>query len=388
MAWRDSDGWLNFEFLGDGRVEDEKERDESRWEIILGNWDWRELCVQVNWPLLIRQVRVPIRRVITPIRGLPNPIRHAVHLMSHIRSYPPYLSPLHPPSLFLVHDCTIITRTQSWVIPLYLSMPWSRVNTEYRIHRAQHTPSTAYTEHSIHRVQHTPSTPSTQDWLSSLDAHNYELTPDWGFSLRRTSLHDRPPSASSPWELKGEVTLSRSHSCELTDWWIGCQHPARRPSIASKYSDNHAGSRPPSVSPNSLEYGLQVHISILVQWRPLGASPNLLDHGLQVYLQSRSGTASKCISKLTRSRSRSASLRSLDHGLQVYLQSHSITASKCKSPNSLDHGHEVHFSKLPQSRPQSASLSSLSHHFQAHLELISSTACGQSRYIVCGWVAI
>jgi len=31
MAWRDREGLLNFEFLGDGRVEDEKERDERRW---------------------------------------------------------------------------------------------------------------------------------------------------------------------------------------------------------------------------------------------------------------------------------------------------------------------------------------------------------------------
>jgi len=28
MAWRDREGWLNFVFLGHGRVEDEKERDE------------------------------------------------------------------------------------------------------------------------------------------------------------------------------------------------------------------------------------------------------------------------------------------------------------------------------------------------------------------------
>jgi hypothetical protein len=27
MAWRDREGWLNFEFLGDGRVEHKKERD-------------------------------------------------------------------------------------------------------------------------------------------------------------------------------------------------------------------------------------------------------------------------------------------------------------------------------------------------------------------------
>ena len=31
MAWRDREGWLNFVFLGDGRVEDETERDDRRW---------------------------------------------------------------------------------------------------------------------------------------------------------------------------------------------------------------------------------------------------------------------------------------------------------------------------------------------------------------------
>jgi len=28
MAWRDRERWLNFIFLGDGRIEDKKERDE------------------------------------------------------------------------------------------------------------------------------------------------------------------------------------------------------------------------------------------------------------------------------------------------------------------------------------------------------------------------
>jgi len=37
-------------------------------------------------------------------------------------------------------------------------MRWSRVNTEYSIHRVQLTLSAAYTECSIHRVLHTPST--------------------------------------------------------------------------------------------------------------------------------------------------------------------------------------------------------------------------------------
>jgi len=31
MAWRDRERCLNFVFLGDGKLEDEKERDDRRW---------------------------------------------------------------------------------------------------------------------------------------------------------------------------------------------------------------------------------------------------------------------------------------------------------------------------------------------------------------------
>jgi len=71
-------------------------------------------------------------------------------------------------------------------------------------HRVQHTLSTAYTEYSLHRAQLTPSTAFTYDCSSSLHSHDYELTPECGCSFRRTSLHDRPTSASSPWELQGK----------------------------------------------------------------------------------------------------------------------------------------------------------------------------------------
>jgi len=49
-------------------------------------------------------------------------------------------------------------RTRSWVIPLYLSMRWSRVNNEHSIHRVQHTPSTEYTEYGMHRILYHPKT--------------------------------------------------------------------------------------------------------------------------------------------------------------------------------------------------------------------------------------
>jgi len=287
-------------------------------EIIMRNWDLREFRVRFNWPSPIQQVWVPIRRGITPIRGLPKPIRQVVPLIPHIRSYPPHLSHLHPPSLSF--SSTTLTSLQN----TKLSYPSLSLHVMIM---------------SWHRVQYTP---STQDCLSSLHSHDYKLTPECSFSFRRAFLHDRPPSASSPWELKGKVTLSHSHSCELTNWWIESQHPVRRPSTASKYSSKLARLRPPS----SLDHSLQVYLqnrSItackFARSRPPSASRNSLYYGLQV----RTTMASKCISP-----------NSLDYGLQVYLQTLSITASTSASPNSL-------------SRSRSASLSSLDHGLLVHL---------------------
>ena len=239
-------------------------------------------------------------------------------------------------SLILVHNSTIITEHE---VKLSLSISpchdheftSSTAYTEYNVHRVQHTPSTAYTEYNVHRVQHTPSTAYTQDSLSSLDSHDYELTPECCFSFQCTSLHDQLPLASSPWDLKGKGSLSHAHGCELTNWWQKPQHPAHRPSTASQYSSKVARLQPPS----SYNYGLHVHlhtpsittlecISKFTRSQALSVSPNTLDYGMQVYLQARLIMASNYISKLAWLRS----LNKLHHGLQVYLQTHSITASK------------------------------------------------------------
>jgi hypothetical protein len=53
----------------------------------------------------------------------------------------------------------------------------SRVNTEYSIHRVQHTPSTACTEYNIHRVQHTPCTAYTE-----YSIHRVQHTPSTAYT--------------------------------------------------------------------------------------------------------------------------------------------------------------------------------------------------------------
>jgi len=171
------------------------------------------------------------------------------------------------------------------------------------------------------------------------------------FSFWHTSLHNRPPSASSPCDLKGKVTLSHSHGCEVTNWWIESLHLAHRPFTASKYLSNLAPSWPSSASPNSLDEGIQVStittskcIFKLAPLRLPSASLSTLDPGLHVHFQTRSIIASKSIFKLARSRPPS----SQDHDLPVHLTPRSISASKfawswppSASRNLLDHSLQV-----------------------------------------------
>jgi len=242
-------------------------------------------------------------------------------------------------------------RTHSWDIPLYPSMSWSWVDTKYSIHRVEHGPSTTYTENSIHGVQHTPKIV----WLPFI-----LMITSWPLNVASASSVPpyliETPSARSPWELNCKVTVSHSHGCELTNRRFVSQHPVRRPSTASRYLSTLARLPPPSASPNSLDYGLQtrsitasryisklaclrppsshdhglqVHISKLARSQPPCVSPNLLDYSLQV----RKIMTSQCINTLAWSWPPSASPKSLDHGLRVYLWVHSIVTfrrtSKC-----------------------------------------------------------
>jgi len=203
---------------------------------------------------------------------------------------------------------------------LYLSKPWSGVDTKYSIHRAQHRPCSA----------------STQDSLFSLHTYNFELTPDCNFSFQHVSLQDRPPLASSPWALQGKVTLSHSHSWESTNWWI------------CLISTRWASQRPPPCSP-------------IIS----------LDHGLQAHLQSCSITAPGCIYTFTALCAITVSQNSLQYGLQVGM----IIAYKC-------------IAKCTGLWHPSTSLSLLDCHFPVQLNPLWSTACSQSTYTMCRWVAI
>jgi len=95
----------------------------------------------------------------------------------------------------------------------------------------------------------------------------------------------------------------------------------------SKCISKFTRSWPPCASPNSLDYGLQVHNSKLARSRP----PSSHEHGLKVRLQTRSITIQECIFKFTRSGPPSVSACTLDYCLQVHLQTRSIMASECIS---------------------------------------------------------
>jgi len=152
MAWRDREGWLNFVFLGDGRVEHKKERDQRRWgKSSWGTGTWRIGCAG--------QLTIPDTRGTSPDRAQTN--THTRSSLTKMASRTPDFSyPLvssmsfsssSPISLFPVHNSTVIAEHK---------VKWSLSISQWHDHEL--TPSTAYTEYSIHRVQHTPSTAYTE----------------------------------------------------------------------------------------------------------------------------------------------------------------------------------------------------------------------------------
>jgi len=234
-------------------------------------------------------------------------------------------------------------------------------------------PSTWFnSECSIHRVQHT----------IEILSHPLILTISSG-PLNVASASGVPPyrsTATSQFSITASSVESPCHIptvvSQLTDEW---SHGA--PSIdrlrvlfqsgsitAARCISILTQSWPPSESPK------------FAQSRLPSVSPDLLDYGLQVH---------------TIMPSRCTSPNSHNHSLRVYVQTHSITACKFAwsrpptvSPNSVLYGLHKCISQLARSRPRSTVLSPLNRHFQGHVEILSSTACRQFRYTVYIWVAI
>ena len=216
-------------------------------------------------------------------------------------------------------------------------MPWSWVNTKYIIHQIQHTPCTAYTKYSIQQVQYTPSTVNTvysiHRRLSVFPSFSrLHIDSGCGFSSESASSQiDRQQPAFQD----TSKVMWDSDSWELPKWWMQNYNPVHIPSTAfrsttSKNYSNLDHSWLQSVSPNLIDYGLQVCINVASKCSSeltRLCHPRSLDHVLQLLLQTRSITASKCISILDWSLPPSASLHTLNHGLQVG----TIMASKCIS---------------------------------------------------------
>jgi len=101
--------------------------------------------------------------------------------------------------------------------------------------------------------------------------------------------------------------------------------------MAYKCISNFAQVRPPSVTPTSLHYSLQLYLltrtitdSMFTRSWPSTVSPSSLDDSLQVHLQTHSIMSSMCIFEFTWLRPAS----SHDYGLQVHRQTRLITACK------------------------------------------------------------
>jgi len=181
-------------------------------------------------------------------------------------------------------------RSWSWVIPLYISMLWSRVYTVYSIHRVQHSPSTAYSEYSIDRVQHHPNIdclplPASLSSLGKACCTQFCTFSQWQVNQ---------------W-IESQLPLCLPPKLPPPDW-----APPSTPLIPDRSWPTNAS---PKSRSGNLGVHLQVHlitaskcISTSPPLPPPGASPNLLNHSIPVHLQTRSIMASENITTFTRSR--------------------------------------------------------------------------------------
>ena len=155
-------------FLGDGRIEDKKEREER-----LGGINHEKLGLKII--SCASQFTIPNTAGTSPDQAW-NYIDTRSSQPNLASRTPDYSYPLvsstsfsssSPISLSLVPNSTIIAehkvKSSHSISPCHdHELAPSIAYTEYSIHLVQHTPSTAYTEYSIHRVQHTPSTAYTE----------------------------------------------------------------------------------------------------------------------------------------------------------------------------------------------------------------------------------
>jgi len=159
------------------------------------NLDWLGSLVRVNSQSPIWQLWIPSRHVISPIGGLLNLTRDVEPGILHFHLYSLHCTHLHPDFLsFLSASIPSLQNTKL----SHPSLSLYAMSTSWR------------------QVQHTLSTPSTEVCWSSIYSYNSKLTPEGSISLPQASVHDRLPSAHSPWERNNNLTMSHFY-CQLTD---------------------------------------------------------------------------------------------------------------------------------------------------------------------------
>jgi len=255
VEWRDREGLVTFEFCDVDRVVDQTPA-EGGWR-----WGWSG-WYELKWAIrvmtrLIRSAKPCIgviscwigsracRIVNSPLTGTLD----SLNFQSLMMIYPisSHLSLCRPQ----FHDHL---KTQTSVIPLYLPMSWSRVNTELSIYLVQHTVSTACTRYCIIPtstvVRSQPVSYSFAHYirLNLLFSHNHELTNEKSLSSCHDSL--RNYRLLKDWLqvlLHSRLVMASKCSSKLT---------RSQASIASPPTQSQA----PSISPNLPFYVLKVYL--------------------------------------------------------------------------------------------------------------------------------
>jgi len=173
-------------------------------------------------------------------------------------------------------------RIWSYVIPLYPSMPYSWVNTEYSIHQVQHHPK--IDSHPL-----PASFSSLGGWCTQLSTFPQLQVNQWIESQLPSRLHpNRPPPATPPISLDDSLlahlqtrSITTSKFIFWVHWISASKCISRLAQLRLACSHNH---------------GFQVHISNLGRsWPPsvsptrsitasTSASPNSLDTNLGAHL--------------------------------------------------------------------------------------------------------